>query len=386
MSILWIYDNKIDPHVGGTERATHLIMTEVAKNGYQTAGYLVFRQDHPREINDQKGNRVDDLYEFLKGNEIHVIVNQIGYSKWLLEEFLLRGGQRWKKEGGRVITKLHFDPSMFTTTFLDLTRHWRRKTPIQKVRRLGRIALLPIERYKALRDLRQAYAYLIAESDNYIILSENHRRKLYEMSETRYPERVQAIPNPNTFFAGLPEEMLKEKHKTVLIVSRLDEPQKRISLALLSWDRVMRKGDFSDWVLQILGDGDYAEDYRELISKKRIPNVEFIGRTDPEKFYEKASLYLHTAKREGWGLTITEAMQKGVVPIVMNSSAVFEEIIDNGKNGILSEDGNVNAFSAHLSMLMSCSGERERMAVNAIETARQRDAGNITLKWLKLLA
>ena len=67
MSILWIYDNVIDPQAGGTERATHLVMAALSDRGYHTAGSIVFRQEgFPREILNASGARVEDLYEFLK--------------------------------------------------------------------------------------------------------------------------------------------------------------------------------------------------------------------------------------------------------------------------------------------------------------------------------
>lgn len=385
MSILWIYHAKIDPHAGGTERATHLVMSALDKSGQATAGFLVFCQHHPRAILDTLGHKVEDLYAFLKENNVHVVINQIGYSIWLLEEFLHRGGQRWKDEGGRIVTCLHFGPSMFSETVWALTRRWRQKTPLQKVRRLGRIALLPITKRKVTRVREQAYAYLIENSNYFVILSEKHRQELYAMSRTQYPERVRVIPNPNTFTVPYSKDRLKDKRKIVLVVSRLEETQKRISRALRAWARVIRLGGFDDWTLQVIGDGEYGEDYRELVSKKRIRNVEFIGRTDPETYYENASLYLHTASHEGWGLTITEAMQKGVVPIVMNSSAVFEDIIDNGQNGILSQDNNVEVFAAHIVDLITNNDKRERMAIRAVEATMRHDLNCIVEKWSTLL-
>src|SRR5690606_764036 len=128
-----------------------------------------------------------------------------------------------------------------------------------------------------------------------------------------------SIPNPLTFATHYPKERLNQKSKIALIVSRLDEPQKRISLALLAWDWVMRTGKFDDWKLLVLGEGEYGEDYRKLTLIRRIRNGRLIGRVKPDTYYDNASRHLQAAKREGWGLTITEAMQKGVVPIVMNS-------------------------------------------------------------------
>lgn len=385
MSILWIYDKAIDPQAGGTERATHLIMTALAERGYPSAGFLVFGQDSPCAVCDMAGYRVDDLYAFLKARDVQVIVNQIGYSKWLLEEFLRCGGARWRNEGGRIVTKLHFDPLMFAPGIRELARHWQRKSLLQKLRRLGRIALLPLERRKVAKTLREAYGYLLEQSDAYVILSEKHRQKLIALSGTTQDEKVLAIPNPNTFATTLPPERVSFKSKTALVVSRLDEPQKRISLALLAWGRAMAKDGLEDWSLKVVGDGDYRDDYLNLVARKRIPRVEFVGRTDPEPYYEDAALYLHSAKREGWGLTIAEAMQKGAVPVVMRSSPVFEDLIVDGESGILVKNGSVEALSEQIVDLMRSKDRREQMALEAIGASRSKDLDRIIQKWCEVL-
>lgn len=364
---------------------THLVMTALAERGFRTTGYLVFLQDHPRAIFASNGDRIDDLYGFLRENGIRTVINQIGFSKWLLEEFLACGGQRWRNEGGQVVTCLHFGPRMFHETVWVLTRGWRDKTLRQKVRRLGRIALLPISRHKITNIRKRAYAYLIEESDVFVVLSETHRPELEAMSHTRYPERVRVIPNPNTFASTLSPFRLSEKTRTVLVVSRLEEAQKRVSLALRAWEHVMRTGQLDNWTLKVVGEGPHERFYRELVARRRIVNVEFVGRTDPEPFYESASIYLHTAAHEGWGLTITEAMQKGAVPIVMNSSSVFAELIENRHTGILSEYGNVRAFAAHIIELMLNQSLREGMALEAIEATRQRNLNRIAEKWSEVL-
>jgi glycosyltransferase involved in cell wall biosynthesis len=385
MSILWIYDKPIDPMAGGTERATHLVMRAFAERRYPTAGFLIFQQDEPRDIRSANGQLVSNLYEFLKTNDVHVVVNQIGYSKWLLEEFLSRGGERWKNEGGLIITKLHFDPLMFPPELRDLVRHWLRRNPMQKLRRLGRIAILPMERRKTAQNLREAYIYLLEHSDAFVILSERHRQPLYGISGGTHCDRVHVIGNPNTFANTLLPDRVLQKSRTVLIVSRLDEPQKRLSMALRAWGKVMRMDDFSDWTLKVLGEGHYLEDYTAMITREHIHNVEFLGKVDPEPHYDEAALYLHTAKREGWGLTITEAMQKGVVPVVMRSTPVFDELISSGNDGILVSNGNVTVFAKELAMLMRSRETRERLALRAIEASHKHDADLIFEKWAALL-
>lgn len=385
MSILWIYDKPIDPESGGTERATDLVMGALSNHGYRIAGALHFCQDAPRDIYGPAGQRVEDLYAFLQENDVRIVINQIGFSRWLLDEFFERDGQKWKDEGGRIITCLHFDPMMFPTTLRVLVRHWQRRSLRLKMRRLGRIIMLPIENLRHAKTLRKDYAYLISRSDSYVILSEKHRRSLCDISRTQQPEKIHAIPNLNTFTTSLAKEDVALKDKTVLIVSRLDEPQKRISLALEAWARVMKTGTFDDWTLKIVGDGEYAQDYREMVAQNRIRNVEFIGPSNPECYYDQARLYLHTARREGWGLTITEAMQKGAVPIVMNSCAVFEDLIADGQTGILVTAGDVKAFAAHITDLMRDDARRERMARAAIVASERHDLAHVVQMWRTLL-
>lgn len=64
-----------------------------------------------------------------------------------------------------------------------------------------------------------------------------------------------------------------------------------------------------------------------------MSNVEFLGKQSPLAFYLKAKIFLMSS--EGWGLTITESMQNGVVPIVLNTFKVFKDIIQDNIDGFL---------------------------------------------------
>lgn len=386
MSILWIYDKPIDPRAGGTERATHLVANALADRGYPIGGYLVFEQDEPRDIRNSSRGVVEDLYTYLRAKKVDVVVNQIGYSSWLLEEFLARGGQRWREEGGRIVTCLHFDPLMFSEGITELVRGWRNRTAYQRLKRCVRIALLPLTNLRAIRARNKSYSLLIASSDRFVILSESHRAKLERFSRTKHPDRIVVVPNLNSFRESISEEDLQNKANTALIVGRLDEPQKRVSLALKAWSIAMQDPALASWKLKVVGDGAYRPDYEQQVRINQIPNVEFLGRTDPTKFYREASIYLHTAKREGWGLTITEAMQNGAVPIVMNSCSVFAELIDHGKTGILSADRSVERFSDAIVRLVKDAPVRQKMALTAVTASQLRDDDIVVSKWSDVLS
>ena len=97
MTILFMYDSPLLPEKGGTERATKLVMDELARRGHTTIGLLHFNQDNPDEY-FLNGNRIPSLIDFLNDNHVDVVVNQIAFHYWLLKEFLAHGGQESGKK------------------------------------------------------------------------------------------------------------------------------------------------------------------------------------------------------------------------------------------------------------------------------------------------
>ena len=94
MTILFIYDSLLVPEVGGTERATKLVMDEMELRGNKCIGILHFNQDNPDEY-FLNGLRIESLTDFLNDNEVDLVVNQIAYHSWLLKSFLVNGGKEW---------------------------------------------------------------------------------------------------------------------------------------------------------------------------------------------------------------------------------------------------------------------------------------------------
>ena len=92
-----------------------------------------------------------------------------------------------------------------------------------------------------------------------------------------------------------------------------------------------------------------------------------------------------TSSAEGWGLTLTESLQRGVVPIVMNSSPVFSEIIENGKSGILVRNNDYKAFANAIRKLMKSEVTRITMSQNCLIQAKKFDLGNTINKWINEL-
>lgn len=91
MNILFIYDSPLLPEAGGTERATSFVMTELTRRGHNCIGIIHWDQQNP-DVHFLNGKKIGSLYEFLKENQIKVVVNQIAFHPRFLCQFLAHGG------------------------------------------------------------------------------------------------------------------------------------------------------------------------------------------------------------------------------------------------------------------------------------------------------
>ena len=331
MNILFMYDSPLVPEKGGTERATWLVMQELERRGYHCMGFLHFNQDNPDEY-FYNGERIPSLIDFLQKHQIDVVVNQIAFHYWLLKEFLAHGGQQWKNEGGKIISFMHFDPTSDKQFQLrDLFRGFKRKSAWAKIKRIGLIFYLPVLRYKISKIECMSYRYIYDYSDAYIVMSFSYVAPFAKKANIINVSKVHVITNMLTFSEIVQPEILSQKQNIALVVARLDEKQKRISAILKIWNSL----DVKDWRLLIIGAGQDEDFYRNMINKHRICNVELLGQCSPLEYYRKSKIFLMSSPREGWGLTITESMQNGMVPIVLNTSSVFKDIINDEVDGFL---------------------------------------------------
>ncbi len=223
-------------------------------------------------------------------------------------------------------------------------------------------------------------AYLLA--DKFVQLSPTffgQYQNLYRLPDAK---KMVAIGNPVTFSRNATIEDVKRKDNIVLIVARLDEKHKRLSLALKSWAKVEKQNP--SWMLQIVGTGNDERMYKEMVRRLGLQRVEFEGRQDPEKYYTRASIFLMTSAIEGWGMTIVEAQQKGCVPIVMDSFTALHDIIEDGGNGIIVPPDSVDDMSQAIQNLIDDKSKRDIMALNAIESTERFNIEIIGGQWIDL--
>lgn len=104
-------------------------------------------------------------------------------------------------------------------------------------------------------------------------------------------------------------------------------------------------------------------------------SVQFIPyQTDPHavaRYYQAADIYIHAARAEVWGLTITEAMACGT-PVVATEVGGIPEQIDDNVSGFLTPPGDSKTMADRIIRLLTHKDLRQQMGKQAAAIARKR--------------
>ncbi|MDE6126684.1 MAG: glycosyltransferase, partial [Muribaculaceae bacterium] len=195
--------------------------------------------------------------------------------------------------------------------------------------------------------------------------------------------RISAIPNPVSFDTYAVREEICRKERRLLVVSRMSEIHKRTMMVLEAWREIQDDAVAEGWQLDIVGDGDDLDAYKDYASK-HLERVNFYGQQPPRKYYDRASVFLMTSRFEGWGLTLTEAGQSGCAVVAVDSYLSLRDIIIDGENGLLVPEGDFKAFIAAIKRLMADKTLRENMGLRGVELAGRFSGQNVAAKWNRL--
>jgi len=232
---------------------------------------------------------------------------------------------------------------------------------------------------KKCRDLRNLnYAY--DNSDAFVLLSEKFLEHYKQLQPKRDFKKLRVITNPLNLNAI--EMNFEKKQKTILFVGRISEYQKRLSLIIEIWKIILSTNKYDDWNLKIVGDGEDSETIKE--KAKNLDRIYFEGRQESESYFEEASIFIMTSAFEGFPMTLVESLEKGCVPIVMNSFLSLLDIIENEKNGFVIPNGDINAMAEKIQILMTDESLRKKIALNGLQSVKKFDVKIIAQEWEKL--
>ena len=252
---------------------------------------------------------------------------------------------------------------------------------------IARVAADPVQADGWLRSffVRRTYP----RADHLVVNS----RGLVDGMVRRYPftaGRLDVLANPTDFEtidrrASEPPAHVKPPGvKLVIAVGRLS-PQKRHDLMIDAFRQVSERHPAILW---ICGEGPGWAAIRKRIDRLALADsVRLLGFcSNPFALLRQADLFVMSSDFEGLPNALIEAQGLGLPAVATRCDYGPDEIIDDGRTGLLTPVGDAAALAEAMSRLLADTGLRRRMAAAARELARERfAAAPLTRAWEALL-
>lgn len=208
----------------------------------------------------------------------------------------------------------------------------------------------------------------------FVVLTNEDREKWVEL------HNVTCIHNPSTFRAP---RLSDGESKRVLAVGRYTY-QKGFDLLLPAWKIVCEK--HPDWELIIYGDGERTS-YQKLadeleLSRKTCRLEESTSQVAEEM--ASSSIFVLSSRYEGMPMVLGEAMACGIPPVAFACPCGPRDIITDGEDGLLAENGNVEQLAEKLNYLIENESIRKQMGKNAVVNIQHFNLENIMREWDEL--
>ena len=383
MNVLFYTSFRVSEQKGGTERITSRIAQKLREKGFQC--YAAYRIEIEKglplpEWDGEINISHQPLDDYILNKHIDVVVFQ-KMTRDVTKLYQFRRKQQLKL---KIISVLHFNPGYeeIEITLHNAWKTWKRGK--LNIKNALRLFIFPIYKLWYPQRNKELYKTVYQYSDHVVLLSKEFISEYSYYCGLEERKKFAVIPNALSYNEYLPLEKITDKKQQALIVSRLEETQKRISLAIKVWAKISHNINHNLWTLKIVGSGASEEAYKKQVRELGLTNITFCGRQEPKSYYEESSIFLMTSSYEGWGLTLTEAQQFGCVPIAFNSFSSLKDIVTDNENGFIIEDKNIGLYAEKLEMLMNNKNEINIMAQKAINSSHRFDLDNIINLWINL--
>lgn len=195
-----------------------------------------------------------------------------------------------------------------------------------------------------------------------------------------YYDHITVIPNPLTHY---PDEV-KDHSKTlyrIICAGRL-APQKGFDLLIDAFATVADQ--CPDWHIDIFGSGDDHDKLQQQIADNHLQG-RIIIHPATDRIYDEfqaSDFFLFSSRFEGWGLVIVEAMSCGIPVVSFRCDYGPEDIITDGKDGLLVTDGNIRELGEKTLWMINHPDERRKMGTEARLSAKKYRKEIISQQWI----
>lgn len=360
MNICFLTKEVPNLRTGGIENVTFTLTQALRRRGHRVSWITVDEStrlsvetdDHLSIGNNGDFTRTIDC--FIKDNEIEIVINQA-------VEFRLHQAVEYLRKSFKYLKfakVLHTDPLYLIKGVRDKESLFCEKGFVSRaIYKLSPTTRL--RRYRRHKYTRSLYLKWLATYDKIVLLSSEYIKDFLIITKTKNQDSIVSIANPIDIKQCI---NIGDKEKVVLYVGRLHREAKRPDRLLEVWRMIY--SSYPDWKLIIVGDGPMKNKLKEYSNNNNIKNIEFVGQTNPLKYYNMASIVCLTSTYEGFPVVCTEALGSGAIPIAFESFGAVKDLIRDKVTGILVSPYNVNEYARKLESLMDNDNERKRMQEN----------------------
>ncbi|WP_433359167.1 glycosyltransferase family 4 protein [Streptosporangium sp. CA-115845] len=232
-------------------------------------------------------------------------------------------------------------------------------------------------------EMRQLIRRRYGRLDAFVTLTEADRKQYAELLKTDASRRLVRIPNAVPPLAG---DVSGLQEKVVIAIGRVVHA-KGFDRLVRAWQQVAEA--HPDWILRIYGGGtpDREQRLRERIEEAGLSGKIFLMGSSREIGEElaKASIYVVSSRYEGFGMTILEAMSKGVPVVSFDCPHGPREIITHEHDGLLIRSNRAAALAEGVCRLIEDEELRLSLGGNALRTASRYDLDVVGTQWDALL-
>lgn len=217
---------------------------------------------------------------------------------------------------------------------------------------------------------------IVRRFDKFVVLTNEDRRYWGDLPN------IEVIPNAAMHVSDAYSDVM---NKRVIAVGRLDY-QKGFDRLIQAWQLVQHTGKFTDWKLDIFGQGEWREMLQQMIDRAELQNTVCLNRPTKQigEEYVKSDMLVMSSNYEGFPMVMIEAMACGLPVVSFDYKCGPKDIIQTGINGLLVPNGDIQALADAMMKVMEDEAYRKMLSQNARKVVDTYSEQAVMSQWIRL--
>ena len=197
------------------------------------------------------------------------------------------------------------------------------------------------------------------------------------------------IPNIVNMKTDKEDFLWSDRTKTIIAVGSLIK-LKNFNTLIKVFKKIEK--EFSDWKLEIYGEGSEKSALEKLIKELSLDKKVFLKgfTSNIQKEFKKSMVHASVSNAESFGLTMVEAMSQGTITLSTNTTIGAKYLIENEKTGFLADSNSEADIIVKLKYILKLIEEDNHLISEVQQKAylksQQFNNVNISDKWDKALS